>query len=59
MDISRIMDTKINVLDSVYLIYFIETILCLVIFDDVNPLNMMSVVLYNTAHELITKVTKL
>ena len=41
------------------IIYLIETILCLVIFDDVNTLNMMSVVLYNTAHELILKVNKL
>ena len=33
MDISSIMDTQINVLDSVLLLY-IEKSLCLVIFDD-------------------------
>ena len=53
MDISRIMDTH----KSTFWIQY--NILCLVIFDDVNPLNMMSVVLYNTAHELMSKVNKL
>ena len=55
MDISSIMDTQINVLDSVILSKHIGVLLFLMM----QGVNMMSVVLYNTAHELIAKVSKI
>ena len=56
MDMSSIMDTQINVLDSVILSKHIGVLLFLMM----QGVNMMSVVLYNcTAHELIANVNKI
>ena len=43
---------------STFWIQYIETYLCLAIFDD-GWFNMMPVILYNTVHELISMVNKL
>ena len=54
MDISSIMDTQINVLDSVLYKH-----ICVLLSLMMQGVNMVPVVLYNTAHKLISKVYQL